>query len=334
MTEKISDRSIKESFDNLPSGICFADQHGVIILCNHQMYRLCYQLMGVDLQHIFELRDALSNPQPQITLLDHTGPVLHFPGGQIWEFRESTVTDRIGETYVQMQAFNLTELYQKRAELEQENLRLERVNQRAKRLYLQLDQTVREEETFAAKMSIHNRIGLHLLATYQALTQDSPIPRLQQLGQLWKNEIDGLRFAKDLAFPTTPVGTKQQKASDKALHQFIESAAGIGVKVMMTGNLPEDDEKAYLLVTAMRECATNTVRHAMGSEMMVVLSQTKDTISLEIANNGRQPKQAINEGGGLSDLRRRIEKVGGTMQIKSRPVYRLTVCLPRKEDSE
>lgn len=30
-------RAIKESVDNFPSGICFADSNGVIVLCNRQM---------------------------------------------------------------------------------------------------------------------------------------------------------------------------------------------------------------------------------------------------------------------------------------------------------
>lgn len=47
--EKIGRASIKEGLDNLPSGICFADQNGTIILCNRQMHRLCHALMGMDL---------------------------------------------------------------------------------------------------------------------------------------------------------------------------------------------------------------------------------------------------------------------------------------------
>ena len=49
MKHRIGRNSIKESFDNLPSGVCFADKHGVIILCNRQMHRLCYLLLGTDL---------------------------------------------------------------------------------------------------------------------------------------------------------------------------------------------------------------------------------------------------------------------------------------------
>ena len=48
--------AIKESFDRLPTGVCFFDRTGSIVLCNRQMYRLCHVLMGRDLQYLDELR--------------------------------------------------------------------------------------------------------------------------------------------------------------------------------------------------------------------------------------------------------------------------------------
>ena len=56
---KLGRSSVKEGFDNLPSAICFAGRDGIIMLCNLQMHRLCHVLMGMDLQHISELRHAL-----------------------------------------------------------------------------------------------------------------------------------------------------------------------------------------------------------------------------------------------------------------------------------
>ena len=58
-SKRISRSSIKESFDNLPTGICFADSNGLIVLCNKRMHQLCYELMGKDLQHLSELERAL-----------------------------------------------------------------------------------------------------------------------------------------------------------------------------------------------------------------------------------------------------------------------------------
>ena len=85
------------------------------------------------------------------------------------------------------------------------------------------------------------------------------------------------------------------------------------------------------ITTAMRECATNTVRHAGGNEMKVRIFEVKSTLVVWIENNGKPPERKVVEGGGLSDLRKRIEKAGGTMRIKSSPTYRLTVILPGKE---
>ena len=43
---------IKESFDQLPSGVCFFNYKGDIVLCNRQMYRLS--------QYLFDISEKLS----------------------------------------------------------------------------------------------------------------------------------------------------------------------------------------------------------------------------------------------------------------------------------
>ena len=118
---KLGRSSVKEAFDNLPSGICFADRNGVIILCNRQMHRLCRQLLGTDLQHIEELHRALKEPQSGVTAADESAPLFRFPDGKLWQFAENAVTDAGGGQYTQVQAMDVTELHEKRAELEREN---------------------------------------------------------------------------------------------------------------------------------------------------------------------------------------------------------------------
>lgn len=90
-------RAIKESVDNLPSGICFADSNGVIVLCNRQMHRLCYVLMGRDLQYLDELRAALKAPADGVTPVDADSSSLQFPDGAVWAFRESKIADTEGK---------------------------------------------------------------------------------------------------------------------------------------------------------------------------------------------------------------------------------------------
>ena len=88
-----------------------------------------------------------------------------------------------------------------------------------------------------------------------------------------------------------------------------------------------------MMIVAMRECLTNTVRHAEGTEMYVEIGTEKGEDRITITNNGRRPEKEITEGGGLSGLRHSMENMGGTLRIESVPEFRLIASLPEKEDS-
>lgn len=324
--ERIGRASIKESLDNLPSGICFADQSGLVILSNKQMYRLCYTLMGMDLQHISELLDALEKPQAGIQSVGADTNVYRFPEGKVWKFTQSSITDADGNAYTQVLAVDVTALYEKGDELEQENRRLEEVNARARNLYAQLDDIVREEENFAVKTHVHDEMGELLGLTRNMLTQrELPPERLKALGKRWEHIGDTLGA----------VGKQDGDAfdSDKTLAELTEGIAGIGVALHVRGEFPQKSGAAYLLTAAVRECAINTVRHAKGSEMTVELTKTPHSLIAAITNDGLAPAGEVVEGGGLSALRRRIEGTGGAMQVESTPRFRLVITLPGKEET-
>ena len=324
--ERIGRASIKESLDNLPSGICFADQSGLVILSNRQMYRLCYTLMGVDLQHISELLDALEKPQAGIQSVGADTNVYRFPEGKVWKFTQSSITDADGNAYTQVLAVDVTALYEKEDELQQENRRLEEVNARARNLYAQLDNIVREEENFAVKTHVHDEMGELLGLTRNMLTQrELPPERLKALGKRWEHIGDTLGA----------VGKQDGDAfdSDKTLAELTEGIAGIGVALHVRGEFPQKSGAAYLLTAAVRECAINTVRHAKGSEMTVELTKTPHALTASITNDGLAPAGEVIEGGGLSALRRRIEGTGGSMQVESTPSFRLVINLPGKEET-
>lgn len=322
-------RAIKESVDNLPSGICFADGNGVIVLCNRQMHRLCHALMGRDLQYLDELRAALKTPVDGVAPVDTGTRSLQFPDGAVWSFRESEITDAEGKRCTQIQALDVTALYEKRVELETENAALQETNGRAKRLYAELDRTVREEETFAMKMRVHDDMGLCLLTARRALEENAPLSELQETGKVWLRVLD-----RTLANGGAAEEQPEQPSTGAALDELLSSAEGIGVRIRLEGELPKDSAGAYLLITAMRECATNAVRHAGGSEMTVRVRRDERGVTARITNNGAPPAGEITEGGGLSGLRRRVESAGGSMRIESRPAFALTVTLPREEDPQ
>lgn len=319
---KLGRSSVKEAFDNLPSGICFADRNGTIILCNRQMHRLCRDLLGTDLQHLEELRRALKSPQAGVKAVGEGAPLFLFSDGKLWQFAESTVTHIDGSQYTQVQAMDVTELQEKRTELEQENQALAEANAHARQLYLELDQIVREKGRLAMKMRVHDELGLSLLSTRNLISRESSLEELRKGGQRWEQVLRMM----DIAGSEPP-------APEKSLAELIAAAAEIGVQVCVQGELPPSGENACLLVAAMRECVTNTVRHARGSKMDVELTRPERTYRMEITNNGQKPEGEIVEGGGLSALRHSIEDRGGLMTVESRPEFRLTVTLPGKEET-
>ena len=303
--------AVREALDNLPSGVCFFDCRGVVTLCNRQMYRLVYALTGRDLQSLYEFR-AMLNSDPVSGVRD--GSVFVLADGSAWRFSEAVVTDAGGAVYTQALASDVSELYRRQEELRRDNRALEETAQRLRRLSANVVAVTREEEILRMKMRVHDDIGRSLLATRQLLQQRRPTAELD-LGA-WKNAISLLR------------GDGGETGEKDAMAQLLEAAAGIGVTISTDGELPADRKAAYLLITAMRECATNAARHAGGTEMYVRICSGGGKATAVLTNNGAAPDGEIKEGGGLSSLRARIEAAGGAMRVVSSPAFELTVSVP------
>ena len=171
-----------------------------------------------------------------------------------------------------------------------------------------------------AKMRVHNKMGNCLLSARQYLAQGLPREKKTQFLDLWQDSLNALR--EEVAAEDEP----------DACEEVVRIAKSIGVDVQIHGVMPEDDHTAYLLVVALRECVTNALHHAGGTRLDLTITHGERQVSAVYTNNGEQPKQEITEGGGLSSLRERIERAGGTMIVQSLPCFSLTVTLPEITD--
>ena len=125
---------IKEGFDQLPTAICFFDSRGSIVLCNRQMYRLSHYLFESDMQYLGEVERALATPPEGILQLSNMEGTYRFPDNTIWQFEKTEVTDRYGETYIQLTAADVTELCHVLGLLFEENKRLAEDEEHLQRL--------------------------------------------------------------------------------------------------------------------------------------------------------------------------------------------------------
>ena len=109
-------------------------------------------------------------------------------------------------------------------------------------------------------------------------------------------------------------------------------AKELGAEVELTGTFPKEPAARELLSLAIRECTSNCIRHAGGTRSSADCRLAQNTAVLTLTNDGKRPEAPVQEGGGLSGLRRRVEQAQGTMDIQCRPHFALTIKLPIQEE--
>ena len=252
-------------------------------------------------------------------LRDEAARIYAFPDGTVYHFAVRPVQDKYGIPYTEVMATDVSRLAALHAALQQENERLADANRRAKRLYDNMPDIVREEEILKMKMQVHDDIGHTLLAARRALRHEHDLARIKREAAEWESSISLLCRAR------------QEDTAEDPLTCMQRRAAVLGAAVHLRGAYPAARATRELYALILRECTSNAVRHAGATELYADSEHRPQAWHLCITNNGTPPRAEIKEGGGLSSLRRRIEKAGGTVTVHSLPVFVLEVTLPDKE---
>ena len=307
---------IKESFDNLPIAVCFFDRHGLVRLVNRRMLEISSVLLDTEFQTLAELRTALSfPPNSEITVIDESSLVFRFPDGTFLHFEEKEIIGKSGEHYTQVTDADVSQLVLRQRELREENQRLENANRRVKQLYDNMADIVREEEILSMKMRVHDDIGHSILSARKALLTDESIDTIKDNALVWEKSIELLYHSNNMPDDFDDIGYAEERA------------AALGVAIVRNGEFPESKALRRLIAFAVRESVTNCVRHAGGTKVFVTTKKESGSFLVRITNDGNAPQTEITEGGGLSSLRKRIEKSGGKMLVQSLPFFELSVFL-------
>lgn len=304
---------IKESFDQLPTATCFFDSTGGVVLCNRRMYELSQYLLHSSMQYLAEAEQALASPPDGVVPIAHAENTYQFPDQTIWKFEKRIVTDRYKETYTQLTAADVTQLHQALTQFAIDNHKLAQDAEKLKELSKTVEAVAREKEALAAKSAMHDSLASCITVTKQFLAGD--LDRISA-------EVVLREWEKSIAFRDSVL----EPAKDSLYH----AAKSSGVTIRITGKIPDGD-MSELIYTAMQVCLTNAVQYAKATELAACISENDDNVTVMIRNNGKQPEQPVREGGGLTNLRRRIEAVGGTMRIQSLPEFILCIEIPKRK---
>ena len=84
--------------------------------------------------------------------------------------------------------------------------------------------------------------------------------------------------------------------------------------------------QAGILLSAVKECATNAVKHGRATGADILIGEYRGLLRLTFTDNG-DGADGIKPGSGLSIMRERVKSVGGTLEIESAPGEGFTVSL-------
>ena len=317
--KSISHSSIKEAFDNLPTGVCFFNESGLPVLCNLSMHRFSFAVCGRDVQFITDLENFRADGFVPAAGVRRDGKVFILNDGSAWQLEKRTFTHENEECYTQYVATDVTDLRKSYVELTKENERLHKVQMELKRLSANVVAVTREEEILNTKMRVHDEMGKCLMAAQKYLKEGCTESVPDSLPAAWQRAVSMLKYSND-----TP--------DEDMLLQIRKTCEYVKLAFIQTGDLPKQERVAYLLTCAVRECVTNAVRYAEATELHAAFTENETEAMVVVTNNGKIPERQIVEGGGLSTLRHRIERAGGTMTVQSFPRFQLTVTVPKEKE--
>ncbi len=326
--DMITTRSIKESIDLLPDGVCFSTDRGMPILMNSRMRQLCTEFTGEGLMDTEKFwRDLRNgNVRKGIRPLKQREAAFIDTNGQVWDFRRSRLSYG-GEKVTEISAVNITTQYHLHKELVERYERLNDVNSRLHHFSEEVEKVTREKEILAAKIKLHDEIGRSLLILRSYLTEtpeksiqtETPKKRdRSRLLPLWQYIVTSMQEGTIL------------KEREDSLLLLKKEAADFNVDIFLEGLLPANPSVRNVIFAAVRECAGNTAKHARGDRLFITIHDTEENTEVFITNNGNAPGGSIHETGGLKNLRKMVEERGGSMQIKSSPVFVLHLCFPER----
>ena len=341
--DMITTRSIKESIDLLPDGVCFSTDRGMPILMNSRMRQLCTEFTGEGLMDTEKFwRDLRNgNVRKGIRPLKQREAAFIDTNGQVWDFRRSRLSYG-GEKVTEISAVNITTQYHLHKELVARYERLNDVNSRLHHFSEEVEKVTREKEILAAKIKLHDEIGRSLLILRSYLTEtpeksaqtETPEKSAQtetpgKCTQTKKRDRSRLLPLWQYIVTSMQEGTILKEREDSLL-LLKKEAADFNVDIFLEGLLPANPSVRNVIFAAVRECAGNTAKHARGDRLFITIHDTEENTEVFITNNGNAPGGSIHETGGLKNLRKMVEERGGSMQIKSSPVFVLHLCFPER----
>ena len=313
----LSALSIKNTIDQLHSGILFSEPDGFILLTNVRMQQLMKTITGEVMRDGAAFYRALLHgelcggcertwSEGQI--------VFRLPDQTVWVFNSSELKYK-NKQYAQLVATDITQRWSLTDRLrKQEDALIEKGRELSEAIE-DLSFLIREQETEKAKRRAHDVLGQRLSFLLRTIRSGDQLD-YGLLRSLSEGLLDDMKEEDANASPS------------EELRDLRKTLGAIGVTLDVSGALPVNAEHAAVLIKIIREAMTNAVRHGFATVISVDMVDQGAWHYLTVTNNGQLPNRPIVEGGGISGMRQRLKAYDGTLEVWYDTQFVLRVGLP------
>ncbi len=301
---EINPFSIKEALENLPTGIAFISKNNELYLSNHIIHKIYKDITKKDLRSGVDIwGDISSFMDSSRCVIKGSRPAFVLSGAKVWQFSKSHYTHGDME-YDEIKAVEITRLFNLSKNMQEVNEELVKQQERLEVLSSIIEENTQREVVLDMKVNFHDEFGNLLALTKETLRKSPELNESKIMARYWARLSD---IITDLAS-----NKKEELSYEKILHL----SEKLGCEIILKGEVPKDEEVRDIILLAINESLKNAYSHGKAPALKVEIIEDKDKICVIIYNEIKKPPFEIIEGGGLSGLRQRIEKVGGSMDIR------------------
>lgn len=318
---RLSSISVKEAIDTMNTGLLFFRPGGDILLCNSRMDELTRQMTGKPLRSGKELLSILDSGKLyggcEREILGRQ-QVFRFPDSSVWSISAHDILVK-SRKYVLLTADDVTERWNAVTLLDRQNKALEKRGQELRYTIEHLQTICEAEEIARSKGKVHDILGQRISLLLRALRYDRQ-----------PDETLLMDFIKNLptAFTDDTVPSPAHR-----LEMLKETFKGMDVAVEIRGSLPDNEIVADSFAQIAVECVTNAVRHGYATVIQFHFFHN-DCWRMTVSDNGIPPGEPIREGGGIGEMRRRVSRLGGTMELYTVPRFNIQIAVPKEAEQK
>lgn len=319
LNTRLSSASVKEAIDTLHTGLLFFRQSGEPLLCNRRMDTLARQLTGQPLRSGLEFWRHLESGQLQDGCVREVlgdQQVFRLPDASVWSVTAYNIPVN-HRACVLLTADDVTAQWDAVKHLARQNEALEQRGRELRHTIEHLQAICEAEEIARSKGRIHDLLGQRISLLLRAL-RDGQQPDESLL----------MDFARSLP---TALREDDTPSPARRLALLRETFRGMDVSVEVQGALPENAAVADAFAEIAVECVTNAVRHGYATRIQFHLFHN-DCWHMTVTDNGIAPAGPIREGGGIGGMRRRMARLGGSMELYASPRFRIELSVPKEAE--